>query len=568
VDYAYDHVVVKLSSPRAIGLRWLDEGVERTKDPELRLAWALVLSHGLGNPAQAAPICSQVALETGQTPRLRVVRAFTCYTRADPAWVRTEMERAAAAPEAPRYAVGLHALALLREQKLDAAIAIAEEGSRQGDPGAASILASCHTRRLRRGSQEAFQEARLAYARAEELSLELFGRFPAPWASNYAHLLYQAGEHDEGRLRFMKAIEGASWSAQPALLYVELLLNRLRGAGGQRELQRTLIKEIKEILLLGASRTTGVQQTRKLLNYGEVVGARIDAPLQGLSTVRLPGYERTQRAELVLEHLDFADPQIWSRALEDLNAALADGDLDPKRRELLLLARLRVRRRVIPLRARRANSDADDQKEAEAIGSLGRDHDEAWAWVEFERGGAGLEAALERLERALAKNPENWPRLLALRAEIQLYLGRNGKSARDRRLLAHVANNSKLPERKRRAQLCAVYLQGVHAAIKGSDEVARKHFANLNSARPPFYRRHDSARWEALVLVRLGELRRARATGLGEHQSELGLALDVLRTQTLVKRRSDRDFAALEGLAALWPGPSVFRRWALELAEK
>ena len=74
VDYAYDHVVVKLSSPRAIGLRWLDEGVERTKDPELRLAWALVLSQGLGNPAQAAPICSQVALETGQTPRLRVER--------------------------------------------------------------------------------------------------------------------------------------------------------------------------------------------------------------------------------------------------------------------------------------------------------------------------------------------------------------------------------------------------------------------------------------------------------------------------------------------------------------
>jgi serine/threonine protein kinase/tetratricopeptide (TPR) repeat protein len=567
VDHVYDQVVLQLQSPRAFGLRWLDEGAERTRDPELRLAWALVLSQGLGKTAAAAPICSEVAAALGETPRLRVVRGFANFRHAKPGWALAEMEKASADPAAPRYVVGLHALTLLREQKLDAAIAIAERGAREGDPGAASVLATCHRQRAQRGSQAALREARQAYAKAEELSLELFGELPTPWATDYAELLYTSGDYDEGARRFKEAITRATWTARPANLFVQLVRARLPETR-DKALRKTLVEQIKETLSLAASRSSGVAQTREILVSCEAVGAHVGPALFGLSEVRLPLYERRLRAELVVDYLDLVEPEVWSRALEDLNASLAQETLSPSQRLLLLLARLRVRRRVMVSPAQRAGPDEDDHREAASIQAGGRKHDVAWAWFEFERGGAGLEAALKHLERALSKRPENWPRLVALRAEIQLYLGRPGKSEADRRLLSQLAAKRHPANRTRRAKLCVLYLRGILAMSRGEDERARAHFAKLNSARPRFYRADDAQRWEGLALARLGKGRLVRAVSLGSYLSELGLALEVLRAATLTQNRNDKQIAALKTLAARWPGSTILRRWALDLAKQ
>jgi len=566
VDFVYDQVVVQLSSPRAFGLRWLEEGAELTKDPELRLAWALVLSQSLGDPASAAPICSELALSQGESPRLRVVRAFTQFRYADPAWVRAEMEIASADPAAPRYAIGLHALSLRTEGNLEAAIAVAEEGSRRGDPGSASVLATCHRRRLAQGSKTSLSEVLQAYARAEDLSFQLFDKVPIPWATNYAEIVYASGDWTKGGERFRVAITEATWTARPAILFAQALRGRMR-ANADPAQKKTLAREIREVLALAATRTSGVQQTRQLLLHGEEVGAPIEPALRGLAQVRLPLYERAQRADLVLEYLDQVGPEVWNLAYEDLNATIAKKKLDPAKRAQRLLARVRFRRRLVATAADRVGLDQDDRTDAKALEASGRDHDLAWAWVEFERGGVGLEPALSHLNAALAKNPENWPRLVALRAEIQLYLGRRGKSVADIKVLQQVAARRHPAERSRRARLCLLYLKGIHALDRGQDAKARTHLLNLNAASPPFYRRSDALRWEALCRARLGQRRLAAAAERGSYLSQLGLALELLREATLTKRRN-RDFAALEDLAIRWPGPSQVRRWALELSEK
>tara|TARA_R110002072_G_scaffold173423_1_gene328062 strand:+ start:21 stop:1454 length:1434 start_codon:yes stop_codon:yes gene_type:complete len=476
------------------------------------------------------------------------------------------MERASADPAAPRYAIGLLALSLLREDKLDAAIAVAEEGSRRGDPGSASVLGACHRRRANQGSEAALSEVLQAYARAEDLSLQLFGKFPIPWATNYAQILWDSGDLVKGREKFRVAIAEATWTARPAIYFSKVLRRQMRKSRDPAEKQ-ALIREVKEVLLLGATRSGRVHQTRQLLLEGEAVGAPVEPPLLGLTRVRLPLHERGERADLLLEYLDQVGPDVWGRAYEDLNASIAKEELSPARRQLRLLARVRLRRRVFTA-ADRVEMNADDWVEAKAIEASGHDHDVAWAWAEFEQGGRGLEPALRHLDAALARHPETWPRLLALRAEILLYLGRKAESVPDLKLLAVVAAKGRPAERSRRARLCLLYLQGLHAlAAQGQEGKARPFLLELNSTQPAFYRAGDALRWEALCRARLGQRRESEAVALARSLSEIGLALERLRKETLIQERRNRNLAALEALALSWPGPSPFRRWALELRE-
>lgn len=580
-DKVYDQLVVGRESKRKVAQVWLDAGGGESTDPDLRLAWALVLQVALADASAAALICEELEPK-GMTPRLRVMRAMTANHIKPPgrdlAWICDELRQASAHPDAPRYARGLYAWSLMANQDQNAAIHNANLGIERGDPGAAAILALV----LGRQVTQDWSPVLGALEKLEELSNKLWGRVPAKWLVLSGQVLFQAGEPDQAERRFERAINERPWSGASQLAYAEQLRKLRKGGSAAPD-----SKKIKDLLASAGLRAEDPNEAKRILNllgqYGREGFGRI---LRLLARRNLRPAERRGRADLFLQYLDFLTPADLSVASEDLRvSATLEGS--PLRRQHDLLAQVRIRC-AWEGRASRPGVCRELFKKAKALGPKEPQYLSELAWYYYWDGPkrfkeipglAGRAGILiqERASLPKAGDPTilrmTPARLLGLKAESLLLVGDLDGFHKDLKTLRalHKYSDTTLGIQ---AKLQSRFLDGMRLAKTGKFAEAKKRFELLTTRKPAWFRWRDARVYLAWCLARLNQPRRAREVLASLGKAELPATTRVLRAFTnLMTRnlsREERASAALrlKDTAKTWPEDSFIRHEANRIYAK